>query len=148
MTNKTIEIIFVVAIVGSFAVGRYSVQSPAITKETDTAKDSKKDTEKNTHKETTTIVEEGPSCKKTTTTVTEDTSTKKRTDTQLETHENTTITPPKVNTLNVSALAGLDIHQKSAIYGVALTKEIIGPVTAGAYGLTNGTIGVSLGLNF
>lgn len=148
MTNKTIEIIFVVSIASAFAIGRYSVQSPAVKKTTETSTDKSKDQERDTHKQTTTIVEDGPSCKKTTTTVTEDTSTKKHVDDRSDVKTDVTITPSKRDTLNVSALVGLDIRQKSATYGVSVNKEIIGPITMGAFGLTNGTIGVSIGLNF
>lgn len=54
---------------------------------------------------------------------------------------------PKVN---VSALAGVDTTSSilKPVYGISVSKEFIGPITVGAYGLTNGTVGLSLGVNF
>ena len=34
------------------------------------------------------------------------------------------------------------------LYGISANKEFIGPITIGAFGLTNGTIGLSIGVNF
>lgn len=52
--------------------------------------------------------------------------------------------------LSVSALVANDFSNRglSPIYGASVSKEIIGPITIGAFGLTNGTVGVSVGLNF
>lgn len=44
-------------------------------------------------------------------------------------------------TVNISAL--ITPYTK----GVCVTKELIGPITVGAFALTNGTFGASLGLN-
>lgn len=52
---------------------------------------------------------------------------------------------------NISALAGYDLsHPRSLtpLYGVSVTKQVLGPITVGAFGLTNGVLGVSLGVNF
>lgn len=53
-------------------------------------------------------------------------------------------------TLNVSGLVANDFSQGllKPIYGVSVSKQLIGPITVGGFGLTNGTIGVSIGLNF
>ena len=51
--------------------------------------------------------------------------------------------------INISALAGVDTAARfKPVYGLSFNKEFIGPTTLGAYGLTNGTIGVSIGLDF
>ena len=34
------------------------------------------------------------------------------------------------------------------VYGLSYQREIIGPVSVGAFGLTNGTVGLSLGVTF
>ena len=62
----------------------------------------------------------------------------------------TDVIPPKVNTLNVSALVGNDFSKGIGFpaYGVSVTKQILGPVTVGAFGLTTGVVGISIGLNF
>ncbi len=53
-------------------------------------------------------------------------------------------------TLNVSVLVANDfsIRAIKPIYGVSVTKEVLGPITVGAFGLTSGTVGLSVGLNF
>lgn len=48
---------------------------------------------------------------------------------------------------NISVLAGSSIPI-NMVFGVSANKAILGPVTAGAWGLSNGTVGLSLGLNF
>ncbi len=51
---------------------------------------------------------------------------------------------------NVSGLVGNDFSQGliKPIYGVSVSREILGPVTVGAFGLSNGVLGLSVGLNF
>lgn len=72
---------------------------------------------------------------KTIRTITEDTSSTK--------------TEIKNKTTNISALIGTDTTDKfKPIYGVSASKELIGSMTVGAFGLTNGVIGVSVGVNF
>lgn len=58
--------------------------------------------------------------------------------------------PIKVKSLNVSALIANDFSRGILVptYGISVSKEILGLITVGAFGLTNGAIGVSLGLNF
>lgn len=68
--------------------------------------------------------------------------------TDRETKKKDVTSAPKPN-LNVSALAGVDVTSKFApVYGVHVTKQVLGPVTVGAYGLTTGIVGVSLGVTF
>ncbi len=57
------------------------------------------------------------------------------------------IASPKIN---ISALVGTDLSQPGIkpIYGVSASKEFLGPITLGAYGLTNGVVGISVGFNF
>lgn len=55
----------------------------------------------------------------------------------------------KRNVYNVSALAGTQLtHGIQPIYGVSVSKEFIGPIVLGAFGLNNGIVGVSIGVNF
>lgn len=51
---------------------------------------------------------------------------------------------------NVSALVGNDFSKSlpKPLYGINVSREFLGPVTIGAFGLTNGVLGVSVGLNF
>lgn len=137
MTTKAKVILAVLTLVLAFAGGRYSVQPPDTTSTTDTKID------KDTHTKKTVVIIKDPDGKETTTTVVE-----RDTKTKTDTNTSNTVTQVKRSTLNVSALAGVDIKEKTAIYGVSVTKEVLGPVTVGAYGLTNGVVGVSLGINF
>lgn len=52
--------------------------------------------------------------------------------------------------INVSAIAGINVidPSKGLSYGISVSKEIAGPITAGLWGLNNGTVGLSLGINF
>ena len=53
------------------------------------------------------------------------------------------------STLNISVLAGVKfpIDQTSVVYGASVTKQIIGPFTATAWGLSNLSGGIGIGLN-
>lgn len=59
------------------------------------------------------------------------------------------VTPVKKN-YNISALAGMNFEAAipRQVYGISISKEIIGPMTLGIYALTNRTIGVSIGIDF
>lgn len=64
--------------------------------------------------------------------------------------DNKTLVQLKSSTINVSALVGNDFSKRliQPIYGISVSKELLGPITVGLFGLTSGTIGVSVGLNF
>jgi len=56
---------------------------------------------------------------------------------------------PKRNTINISALYSVDTTDRfRPAYGLSVSKEVLGPITIGIFGLTDGTIGVSIGGNF
>ena len=50
--------------------------------------------------------------------------------------------------LSLSLLGGIDIHDPTPTYGISVTRSVIGPVTIGLWGLNNGTVGGSIGVNF
>lgn len=127
----------------AFAFGRYSAPKiPDSTSKSETTKEINKDTD--THK--TTTVTETPDGKKVTT-ITEDTEIKANSTT--DTKKSEVITAPKTSLINISALAGLDTSRGFVpTYGISASKEFIGPITLGTFGLTNGVIGVSVGVNF
>jgi hypothetical protein len=60
------------------------------------------------------------------------------------------VSAPNTKNLNVSVLVADDFSRGLLIptYGVSVTKQVLGPMTVGAFGLTNGTVGVSVGINF
>jgi hypothetical protein len=120
-------------------IGRYTNRGIGST--TDTTKDTQQaqDTKKIT------VIITAPDGKKTKTETTEvdshtSTETKKSVD---------VVVKPKQPIINFSALAGTDINQPfKPIYGVSVSKEILGPVTAGVWVLSNSTVGISVGVNF
>lgn len=139
MDTKYKVIISIVVVLVAFAFGRYS--APKVP-DSHTVTDTTKEVNKDTHK--TTVVTKTPDGKEVTTIV-EDTTTKSDSDTKKD----QTVTAPKTSLINISALAGLDIGRGFIpTYGISASKELIGPVTVGAFGLTNGTIGLSIGINF
>lgn len=81
-----------------------------------------------------------------TTTETTDSITRSHID-ESSSHIETTV--PKSKT-NVSGLVYVNVPKRELVpaYGISVSRELIGPITVGAFGLTNGTIGVSLGVNF
>lgn len=147
MSYKYKILIAMLALAASFAFGRYTVNSTTKTTE-DTKVDTTIDSDKNKHKETTTVTIELPSGeKRTTTTTTEDSNTIKHSAQEVTQHIDQTITKGD-SYLNVSALAGLDVSKMRPVYGASVSKEMLGPITLGAFGMTNGLIGLSIGLNF
>lgn len=129
----------------AFAVGRYTAPSPNIKEKESIKTDTNKDIAKDTKKKT--VIVQTPDGKKVTTIDEETkTDTKQKTDTQASIDVSVTT---KKAIVSVQGLAGYDFTRSPVpVYGAAVSKEFIGPVTLGAFGLTNGTIGVSIGVNF
>lgn len=152
MNNKTIIISILVVAAVAFASGRYS--APAGETKTVTIHDqvkSEEDLKKNIHTvtQTTTVKEPTGETKVTTTTDTVATTDDIKSKTEVKDETVKTITAPKGGQVTVSALAGMSIHQVGTpVYGVAVTKQFIGPIAIGAFGFNNGLIGVSAGVSF
>lgn len=49
---------------------------------------------------------------------------------------------------NISAMAGVDFRTKNLIYGAQVSKQLLGPVSMGLWGMTDGVVGVSVGISF
>ena len=131
-------LIGMIALVTAFLLGRYTGRRPAVeTKEVAVTKQVQ-DVET---KKTTTIVKSITGEVKTV--ITEDTVSKTKTDKSV-------VTKTKdVATLNVSLLVGYNYHSPALpIYGVMVSKKLLGPIAVGAWGMTNSTIGISLGMEF
>lgn len=142
--NKYIVYGLIGAFVLGFAGGEYFSSPKTTTLEKTTQTDTQTKQNEVTHKKTTTVQEGN----KTTTTTIEDTqiNTKSATDTDTKVYK-TVILVKK--TVNVSALVGYSLSTFPVpIYGISVSKELLGPVTVGVFGLTNGIVGISLGINF
>lgn len=148
--DKTKVVVVIVALAVSFATGRYSV--PKNTQ--DEIKESTtqtKDLEKDKHKKIVTVeVDSKDGGKQITTTTTEDTATKVDT-TKDKITDKTESTETGGSTLNISVLGALHPSffggDNNLVYGGAITKQLIGPLTLGVFGLSSGVVGVSFGLN-
>lgn len=105
----------------------------------ETAKVEHRDRETQVRTETRIVKEPGGT---ETTIIVRDSTTRTRTDISE------TSKPVKAKT-NISALAGIDVTSRpQPIYGISVTREFIGPITVGAWGMTNGVVGLSVGINF
>lgn len=135
----------------AFASGRYSIQSPTTKITTTTHTTTQQDQVKDTHTQTTITVLKTPDGTVKTTKIIDQVADVKTDTTKVQDKKSLDISiPPKTNTLNISALVANDFSRGLLVptYGASVTKEILGPITIGGFGLTNGTIGVSIGLNF
>lgn len=144
--TRTKVIVVIVGLATSFAVGRYSATRIS---SSETTTEIKKDTEKQTNTDThkVTVIEKKPDGTEKTV-VTEDTKTESKKVGSTTTNSDTVIVN-KHSIINISALASLDMDDGfTPVYGVSFNKEFIGPVTVGAFAMTNGILGISLGLNF
>ncbi len=139
--NKKLVAVMVVA---AFAVGRYTVSFTEKKEET-TIID--KNVDKDKHRETTKVETRHPDGSVDTVTKTvEDT----KTDTVVKSVTDKTDTKESGGSkLNLSALYGTAYDFKTPpVYGLSASKEVLGPITAGAWGLSSGVFGLSVGLSF
>lgn len=83
------------------------------------------------------------------TTVTSDTTAKVRVK-DLETSTTKEVLAPKSKGINASVMVATDLHNLSSslIYGVAVNKQVFSSFTLGVFGLTNSTVGVTVGVSF
>ena len=127
-----IAIIAIGALAASFSIGRYTATKEVV-KSTDKVidKDVRTETTETKRPDGTVI----------TTTVKNST-----TRTEVKNQTNTTVgNQPK---LHVHALAGYDFSNKQPVYGAMVSRQLLGPVALGLFGMTNSVVGVSIGLEF
>ena len=150
--NKREIIAVAVGLAFMFALGRYSAPSQSNTKATeDKHSDTKTEEAKDTHVVSHTVITKEPTgAVKTDTTTTTDVVVHEDTDTIVADKTTSETTQQKRSKINISAIVGTQIGSNfgQPIYGVSAQKQFIGPLTIGAFGLSNGTVGVSLGLDF
>lgn len=156
MGNKTKVIIAAVALLGAFAAGRWAapekVKVEKVIVEVE-KKTSEKDAKKSTKKTTTTTKITHPDGRiEESTTVVEETvreSSKSETTDKGKTESETTEITRSSSRVTVSGLGAFSLSNGSGpIYGASITKPILGPITVGAFYLTPGILGGSLGLTF
>lgn len=118
-----------------YAVCKYSSPTKIITIE-------KEKTVENRNVVTRTTEKKNPDGSSTTTTVIKD-----RTIVDSETDKMTVIKNDKAQ-LKIDALLGYDTKNKEQVYGLQVQKRFAGPVFVGAWGTTQGTLGISAGIEF
>lgn len=147
MSLKNELIINTVFVIAAFACGRYSVpKQPKVEQRVIQLTDETEHVNKDVHsvKVVKRATDGSTTVTVTTDVVDHDTVTR---DQQL--NAQTIVTPPKTSKLNVSALVSTDFTRGLApAYGVSVSKEVLGPVTIGAFGFTSGVFGLSIGLDF
>lgn len=151
MTKTKTAILLTLGAATAFALGRYTVPTK-IKVETKIVEVEKKrtTTDKDTSKKTLTKTTRKPDGTETTVTkVVEDSKTKRETnkDTTTTAHQTTTKETSGGRT-SVLALMALDLKTPTSAYGASINRMLVGPVTVGAFGFTNGTVGLGLGLTF
>lgn len=164
LTTKNKVIIVVVYSVALVGLGAYLVPTKIKT-EIKTVEVEKKDDktvvkkDTNTHKKTVTVVTQKPDGEKTTTiTKTDDsTSTDDKHSIEQTSIDKTTDQTKEVTktggTLRLSLLGGAHIFGSSTsatnvlVYGASASKNLIGPMSCGLWGLSDGTVGASIGID-
>jgi hypothetical protein len=145
MQTKYQIIIGVVALIVAFEVGRNSAPEKV---RVETKIEKQVVTEQVTHT-VTKIIARPDGTKETV--IVKDTDTDTKSNTEMQSVNETVI---HKDDLNISLLAGAQPHLFQGVsigplvYGASVTKRLLGPVTIGAFGLSDLTVGVSLGLNF
>lgn len=145
------KIIIIMSLLTAFACGRYSVNTKPNTASSSTVNTDTRETDsKNSQTHTTITTTKAPTGEVKTVTIIDTATSDKITEQQTQTIKDLqTIVSANRSTLNVSALVANEFTDGlKPTYGVSVTKQVIGPVTVGAFLLTNSTVGLSLGLNF
>lgn len=153
--------IFGAIILVAFAAGRWLAPTKikTETKIVEVEKKSEKsttDTDRNKHKETKTVEIVRPDgTKETTTTTVEDTNTDRKTTTAKTEESKKAESQSREETrsssrTSIAALSGVDTSQSlnPLVYGVSISKEVLGPISIGVWGLSNKTYGASVGVSF
>lgn len=161
MSTTTKVLLSILALVVSYAFG-YWTAPETIKTETKivevekTSKDTTTDTSKTRNKKIVIVEITRPDgTKEKSTTITDDTQIDRKKETSEDTTVNKDTTEMKEVTTSsskthLSALSGIDIFspQSGLVYGGAISKEVLGPISIGVWGLSNGLAGCSVGLTF
>jgi len=156
-SDKIKAAIIAAAVLGAFAAGRYT--APAKVKvETKTVEVEKKveQKERDRHRETVIVeVTKPDGTRERTSKTVEDTETKtQKTDNLSTSTSQLSEVTRKNSVLAVSLLAGARPEFSGGfsvgpfVYGAHVSKQVLGPISLGAWGLTSGEFGLSAGLQF
>ncbi len=156
ISNRTVIIGSALALLTAFAAGRYTAQARVVTETKIVEVEKKTDDKKvdtNDHRKATIVETTSPDGTKTkTTTITDDRNTKsddRSTDDTKRTEDDKKSITKGSSPVTVSVLASMDISAPGLpVYGLAVSRPILGPITLGIFGFQNKTGGLSIGLTF
>lgn len=146
-----------VALLTAYAVGRWSAPEKVVIKKEIVEvekKASQSDSDKEKRKDTETHIIEHPDGTKETIITTHEEWEKHHHDSSTSDSSSSTkddkVVQSSSSKVTISVLGGANVNSLGSpvIWGGALTKPVLGPVTVGAWGLSNGTVGASVGLTF
>jgi hypothetical protein len=155
MSTRNQIIVVVILLVGAFAAGRWAAPTKIVTKTVEvekqvTLKDDKKEIVDHSKKKIT-VTRKPDGTKTTIVEIGTDVDTKvvsnDKTTTDVE-KQNETTKQWDTSKVTISALGGYKIGDAGPLYGASISKPILGPITVGAWALSNSTFGASLGLTF
>lgn len=147
LSIKNQVLILLSSVLLAYGFGRYS-KSDVKTSEKINQTEQTNET-KNTHTKTTITETKKADGTDTTTTTIDQVANDNKTE-----KDNTTVdyqqTISKGSKINISVLGANDFSRGLLVptYGLSVQKEFLGPITVGAFGLMNGVIGVSVGVDF
>jgi len=137
----------------AFGLGRFTVPAKVITKvqAVTVEKDATQtDTNINTHKVVTKHEIDKPDGTKDITTVVTDTADDTQNSVSLKDKssilDQSTIIVKSSHTVNFYALGAYDFSHNEPAFGAHVSTDLVGPLQVGLFGLTNGTLGCSIGL--
>ena len=153
MTPTTKYGLIVFSFATIFAFGRFSAPTKVVT-ETKIVEVEKKSSELDRDKNKVTftkMITRPDGTKETETKVVEETHTelKKQSD-SAKTSDDLKEVTRGTGKLSIAALGALNVRELTSppVFGVHVQRSILGPITVGAFGFSNGIAGVSLGLTF
>jgi hypothetical protein len=151
MTPYTKYGILILALATAFATGRFLTPTKVVetTKIVEVQKKTV-DTDRDKHKETVTVTKKGKDGSEETTTKTvEETVTKQKVKDDINKNTEVIKIVTRGRGPTVSLLAGFDYTSPGKpFYGASVIQPVFGPITLGVWGLTNSTVGLSIGLEF
>jgi hypothetical protein len=159
MSTKTKIVIVVVMVVTAYAFGRWSAPVKVVTEiktvevEKKT-KDTKETEDQHKRTETTITVDHKPDGETHSVTTIVQTDDKqsgtesKSTDDKSKTTDDKKEETKSSSRLNLSLLGGIDLNTSKNIIGGSISRDLIGPVSVGIWGMNNQTCGFSIGLTF
>lgn len=148
MLSKYQIIIGALALLVAFAVGRFLAPTKVKT-EVKTVYVEKKTEDQKVQKHIQTVIVQKPDGSKETKITEDDNSDTKTAESNQTVKQEDKEVIRGTGKTYIAALAGLSISNfGQPVYGASVARSVLGPITVGAWGLTNGTAGLSVGLSF